>query len=97
MTTEIATVVGKELAIIEDRRPWHERVWDSSGCPEWDVRVLEALRNHNPSTLAALVRQLETDEPRLLAPDRRATRPTYVFNFDPDIVAEYLPLIGRRV
>lgn len=97
MTNEIALVTGKELAVIEDDRPWHVRVWDSTGCEEWEVQALEALRSRNPATLTALTQQLETSDSRWLAPDRRATRPTYVFHFDPDIVADYLPLIGRRV
>jgi hypothetical protein len=96
MTNEIAIrVTGKELAVIH--RPWHVRVWDATGRKEWEVQALEALRNRNQATLAALVRQWETDDPSLLALDPRTTRPTYVFNFAPDIVADYLPLIGRRV
>jgi hypothetical protein len=98
MTTEIATVVGKELAVIEDAKPpWHERVWDTAGCPEWDRRVYEALRNRNPTTLNGLIRQLELEDRRWAARDPRMTRPTYVFIFAADIMAAYMPLIGRRV
>ncbi len=95
--TEIAIRAGNELALVEDRRPWHVRVWDSTGCEEWEVQALEALRSRNPATLTALTQQSETSDARWLAPDPRATRPTYVFHFAADIVADYLPLIGRRV
>ena len=100
MTTDIVHVstTGKQLAVIEDTKPpWHERAWDTSGCSAWDQQVFEALHNRNPSTLAGLIRQLETEHPATSAPDPRMTRPTYVFQFAPDIMSAYTPLIGRRV
>lgn len=82
-------MIGKELVIIEDHRPWHVRVWDWSGREEWEQHVLEALRNRSAEALAALTRQLEIEDPRWAARDPRTIRPTHVFQFAPEVHEAY--------
>jgi hypothetical protein len=89
MSTEIATVVGKELAIIEDRRPWHVRAWDSTGCPQWEQEVLRGLRASSPLTLQVLVKRLEDEDPLWAARDPRTIRPAHVFQFAPEVHEAY--------
>lgn len=87
MTSEIALVTGKELAVIGDDRPWHVRVWDSTGCEEWEQHVLAALQNSNPHTLASLAAQLEDSDPRWAIPAKH--HPAKAFYFPPEVLESY--------
>jgi hypothetical protein len=91
MTTDIVHVSAtvNELAVIEDTRPWHERVWDSTGCEPWEQQVLEALRNGNLRTLQGLVIQLQVTDSRWAVPSRR--RHASVHEYDADIMARPAP------
>jgi hypothetical protein len=91
MTTDIVHVstTGNQLAVIEDDRPWHVRVWDSTGCESWEAQVLEALHNGNLRTLVGLVEQLKATDPRWAVPARH--RHASVHEFDADIMARPAP------
>jgi hypothetical protein len=92
MTTDIVHVstTGKQLAVIEDLRPWHVRVWDSTGCEEWEQHVLFALQHGHPGTLLILTRELEESDPQRWAVPARH-RHASVHEFDADIMARPTP------
>jgi hypothetical protein len=91
-TTDIVPVNQKstELATIDDTRPWHERVWDATGCDPWEQQVLEALRNGSIRTLVGLIEQLKVMKPATAARAKKGY--AHIFhNIDPDIMARPAP------
>jgi hypothetical protein len=91
-TTDIVHIstTGKQLAVIEDTRPWHVRAWDASALDGWAQQVMEALHNGSTRALVGLVEQLKVIKPEtgLRAPEGYA----HVFhNIDADIMARPAP------
>jgi hypothetical protein len=80
---------SKELAIIEDTRPWHERVWDLDGRETWEARTLEALQAGDLHKLEQAVTVLEwTNTAWAQKPGRRVRHPRAI-EFDTDIIDKH--------
>jgi len=80
---------SKELAIIEDERPYPERVWDTSGRETWEARTLDALHNRDLTKLERAVAVLEWIDDRWTQIPRKRHRHERVFTFDADIIDKH--------